>query len=82
MVKVILIVCLAVLIVNPLYGQDGVSLGLGGAYTALARGTESIYWNPANLAYYDSLDNKKKIKLYSFFAGVGNNSFSIDLYNK
>ena len=30
------------------------SMGLAGAYTAMARGVESLYWNPANLALKDS----------------------------
>jgi hypothetical protein len=31
-------------------GAGARSLGLGGAYTALAEGPESIYWNPAGMA--------------------------------
>lgn len=57
------------------------AMGLAGTYTALARGTESIYWNPANLALRDS-------PKYSFpqLFGVNliaeNNSFSVSDYNK
>lgn len=55
------------------------ALGLGGSYTALARGVESLYWNPANLALKDS----PKV---SFALGGGsflleNNSWSITTYN-
>lgn len=66
----------------PLFAQDGVSLGLGGAYTALARETEAIYWNPANLALYDTTNPRLHIKPYSLYGGFDNNSFTIDLYNK
>ncbi len=30
------------------------AMGLAGTYTAMARGVESLYWNPANLALKDS----------------------------
>ncbi|MFP6647296.1 MAG: hypothetical protein VCF24_27590, partial [Candidatus Latescibacterota bacterium] len=29
------------------------AMGLAGTYTAMARGVESLYWNPANLALKD-----------------------------
>ena len=57
------------------------SMGLGQAYTALARGPEATFWNPANLAL--SGDSKFHWDLvgvgFSLFAE--NNSFSVTTYN-
>ncbi|MGB1890163.1 MAG: DUF5723 family protein [Candidatus Latescibacterota bacterium] len=56
------------------------AMGIAGAYGAMARGAESIYWNPANLALSDG----PRLSL----PGVGmsfileNNSISISDYNK
>ena len=56
------------------------SMGLGLAYTALARGPEAPFWNPANLAL-----SGRKFEWNVF--GVGamlvaeNNSFSVTTYN-
>jgi hypothetical protein len=56
------------------------ALGMGLAYTALARGVHAPDWNPANLG----LSNNPSfgISIFSVGAGVGNNSFSINTYNK
>jgi hypothetical protein len=53
---------------------------MGLAYTALARGVHATDWNPANLG----LSNNPSfgISIFSVGAGVGNNSFSINTYNK
>ena len=64
------------------FAQDGASLGLGGANTAIARGTEAIFWNPANLALSEPTDTKLNIKLFSWSGGAGNNSFDMNLYNE
>ncbi len=55
------------------------ALGMGLAYTALARGVHATDWNPANLG----LSNNPPfgISFFSVGAGVGNNSFSINTYN-
>lgn len=57
------------------------ALGLSQAYTALARGPESVFWNPANLALSDS----PKFSWYLLGARVSliaeNNSFSVKTYN-
>lgn len=82
MYRIISIIIVLFLSTVPLYAQDGVSLGLGGAYTALARETEAIYWNPANLALYDTINPRINIKPYSFYGGFDNNALTIDLYNK
>ena len=60
--------------------QRGVSLGLGRAYTALARGPEAIYWNPANLALSSSLPGFN-INLFAIGFNIGNNAFNMDFYN-
>jgi len=62
--------------------QNGASLGLGGAYTALARGPEAIFWNPANLGYHDPDAPDLQDRLFSLGLAAGNNAFTIDLYNK
>jgi len=55
------------------------ALGMGLAYTALARGVHASDWNPANLG----LSNNPPFgfSIFSVGAGVGNNSFSIGTYN-
>ncbi len=63
------------------HAQSGASLGIGGQ-TAISRGVESVYWNPANLAFRSENDPKFQAIIYSFNAGVGNNSFSFDFINK
>lgn len=55
------------------------SVGMGGAYLALARGVESPRWNPANLGLSDH--HRFSVNLVSFGVGAGNNSFSKSLYD-
>ena len=57
------------------------AMGLTQSYTALARGPEAVFWNPANLAL-------KSSPAFSWdLLGLGgtlvaeNNSFSVDTYN-
>ncbi len=64
-----------------LFSQGGVSLGLGGM-TAVSRGVESLYWNPANLSFNDTNRPNFEMVLYSVFANGGNNSFSFNDINK
>lgn len=58
--------------------------GLAGSYTALARGTEAIYWNPANLALSGSpkWSMPNALPIGAFNAVLENNSFSVADYNK
>jgi hypothetical protein len=56
------------------------ALGMGLAYTALARGIHAADWNPANLGLPDNPGFSTSI--LSVGVGVGNNSFSISTYNK
>ena len=79
----------AALLVSTLVGRaDGAmgdsnsqAMGLGQAYTALARGPEAVFWNPANLG----LSGTRKFSWE--LLGVGatviaeNNSFSVKTYN-
>jgi hypothetical protein len=55
-------------------------LGMGGAYTALARGVHAATWNPANLGLPDN--SKFSFTFISLGAGVWNNSFSKSMYDK
>jgi hypothetical protein len=71
------------LLSSPAFGWGESSpraIGMGGAYTALARNIEAPYWNPANLG----LSNGNGLSLNIANAGVDlkNNSFSLSDYNK
>ena len=57
------------------------AMGIAGAYGAMARGAESIYWNPANLALKDGPQLSLPLDLGAFFI-LENNSVSISDYNK
>ncbi|MFT5088508.1 MAG: hypothetical protein ACI906_000593 [Candidatus Latescibacterota bacterium] len=61
--------------------SDPRAMGLGQAYTALARGPQSAFWNPANLA----LSGNRKFHWNFLGAGFStvfeNNSFSMTTYN-
>jgi hypothetical protein len=68
------------ILAGPCFGQlTAKALGMGLAYTAMARGVHAADWNPANLG----LSNNPPfgISFFSVGAGVGNNSFSINTYN-
>ena len=57
------------------------ALALGRSYTALARGPEATFWNPANLG----LGSSPRFKWEMLAAGIGlvaeNNAFSVKAYN-
>lgn len=57
------------------------AMGMAGAYTAMARGAEAIYWNPANLALSDGPKMSLPITIGAS-AILENNSLSIADYNK
>ena len=64
-----------------LFGQQTArALGMGEAYTALARGVHAPAWNPANLGLPDN--PRFSMTFVSAGAGVWNNSFSKSLYDK
>ncbi|HIG16943.1 MAG TPA: hypothetical protein EYQ31_06450 [Candidatus Handelsmanbacteria bacterium] len=56
------------------------AMGLAGAYTAMARGAESLYWNPANLALKDSPKFSFALLPGASYA-LENNSWSVATYN-
>jgi hypothetical protein len=60
--------------------SDARAIGMGGAYTALARDLDAPSWNPANLGLSDG----KSFSLNMLNVGLKfkNNSFSLDDYNR
>ena len=54
-------------------GFNASGLGMGGAYGALARGTDAFAWNPANLAL--SYDKKLEINLVGFNLNAANSMY-------
>ncbi|MBN1780948.1 hypothetical protein JW948_07490 [bacterium] len=56
------------------------ALGMGSAYTALARGVHAADWNPANLGLPDN--PKFSMSFIAAGAQIGNNSFTQGMYNK
>ncbi|MCY3777358.1 MAG: hypothetical protein OXH11_15400, partial [Candidatus Aminicenantes bacterium] len=68
--------------VHALSDTEPRALALGQAYTALARGPEAVFWNPANLA----LGREPELKWEMLGAGLTliteNNSFSVRTYNE
>jgi len=60
--------------------HDARGLAMGDAYTAVARGVSSSFYNPANLGLSDR--QKAELKLFSFEAGLNNNSFVFSDYDK
>jgi len=65
---------------TPLGLSNARSLGLGGAYTAVARNNEAPLWNPANLSFKD---NKGfTLNLISLGVFVGNNALSFKDYDR
>ncbi len=61
-------------------GFQARSLGMAGAYTAIARGEESVYFNPANLGL--SGGPIFSLSFLSLGLGLGNNSFTLSDYNR
>ncbi|MFH1941274.1 MAG: DUF5723 family protein [bacterium] len=77
----VLTLLLFILLPVGLFGQmTARGLGMGGAYTALARGVHAVAWNPANLGLPDN--SKFSFTFISLGAGVWNNSFSKSMYDK
>ena len=57
------------------------AMGLAQSYTALARGPESVFWNPANLALGGGSGFSWDILNAGFTLIAENNSFSVKTYN-
>jgi hypothetical protein len=61
-------------------GFNASGLAMGGAYGALARGTDAFAWNPANLAL--SYDKKLEINLVGLNLNAANSTLTIDQYER
>ena len=57
------------------------AMGLAQSYTALARGPQAVFWNPANLALSGSSRVTWQILGAGFSLVAENNSFSMSTYN-
>jgi hypothetical protein len=76
-----LIILILFLIPRFLFGQMTVrGMGMGGAYTALARGVHAQVYNPANLGLPDN--SKFSMTIFSVEAGAWNNSFTKGMYDQ
>ena len=77
----------AVLVAGLSTGSHGINdtspraMGLGQAYTALARGPEAVFWNPANLGLRSSPRAKWELLNAGLTMVVENNSFSVQTYS-
>ncbi len=60
--------------------SDARSLGMGGAFTAVARNYRSLSYNPANLGLRDNYGSS--LEMFSIGVDINNNSFSYGDYNK
>ncbi|MFC1544867.1 hypothetical protein ACFL4X_01745 [Gemmatimonadota bacterium] len=80
----VLIVTISLLSVTSavVQARNGASLGMGGSYTSIARGAEAIFWNPANLGFWEPGMPKYNLKCYSFSVSGGNNAFPLDMLNE
>ncbi len=77
--------CAIVLILLSLFfcaqlSASGRSVGMAGAYTAVSKRAESVFWNPANLGFCTG--SEKTLSLFSFGVNVNNNSFNWGQYTK
>ena len=73
--------CLLITGASGVFAQTNArAMGMGLAYTAVARGVYAPAWNPANLGLPDNPSSS--FSFFSISAGVGNNSFTKDLYDK
>jgi hypothetical protein len=76
--RCVIILTISILFFNtPLLSAEqssGRSVGMAGAYTAVSRGAQSVFWNPANLGF--SKGTEKTFTLFSFGMNINNNSFN------
>jgi len=70
------------LIAGTAYAQSGTAVGMGEAYTTFARGSEAIFWNPANLAFRNEGLPSMSISLYSLKLNFGQNSIDRNFYDE
>ena len=57
------------------------AMGLAQSYTALARGPEAVFWNPANLGLRDNPKFSWDLLNFGVALVAENNSFSVQTYN-
>jgi hypothetical protein len=83
-VRKIMLVFILILLTPPQLFASGLcsgrSLGMAQAYTSVARGVESVFWNPANLGF--SKTSERNLMLFSLGANAYNNSFNLAQYNR
>lgn len=80
MKKAITLICL-LLIACTLHAaalSNPVSVALGDAFIAKARGSQSLHWNPANLGI---VDNYMTYNLIQISSDIRNNAFDLGYYN-
>lgn len=78
--KLMLIIIIILTASGSVFAQSGTSLGLGNAYTTLARGSEAIFWNPANLAFREEGRPNFSFTMFSVGVNVANDAFSMSDY--
>jgi hypothetical protein len=80
---IVILISLILLFNNQLFATGlscGRSVGMAGAYTAVSKGAESVFWNPANLGF--SSGSEKSLHLFSFGININNNSFNWGHYTR
>jgi hypothetical protein len=80
---VIIIITISLLTPEKLFAfglSSGRSVGMAGAYTSVAKGVESPFWNPANLGFPS--ESKRSWRIFSLAINAHNNSLSLQQYNK
>jgi hypothetical protein len=80
--KIFVLMLLITISVQPVSGQgfDAVSMGMGGAYGAVARGVNAIPWNPANLALPRT--GWLEINVIGLNLNIANSTMTIDNYER
>ncbi len=65
-----------------LSGSAPRAMGMAQAYTAMARGPQSVFWNPANLGLEDNHPFSWQVLAVGGAFAVDNNSWSVRTYNR
>jgi hypothetical protein len=78
--RCMIILVILILFFNAQLLASGRSVGMAGAYTAVSKGAESVFFNPANLGF--STRSEKTLNLFSFGININNNSFNWGDYTK
>jgi len=79
--KKIIVILVLVFVATSLWGitlSNPVSVALGDAYIAKARGCEALHWNPANLGI---VEHKMTFNLFQLSSDLRNSSLSLGYYN-